>query len=433
MPHKSRWKARFPLVLGYLSLTLLVGVLGYWGTTARIAGAVIASGMIQVESNRQVVQHPDGGVVGQINVKDGDRVQAGDILLRLDDTFLQSELSIIESRLFEMMARKARLEAERDGQEDYAMPPHIAALAEDHADMGPLFAGQRDLFMARRDTKHAELEQISEQRGQVEDQITGSTAELAALNEQLELISQEHVDGETLLQSTLTQTPKTLILQREAASLKGQIGRLQAAIAQLEGQITALNMKELSLDTIRREEAIAHLRDLEPQISETAQRRLTLLEQMSRLDIRAPVSGTIFGSTLFTIKAVIQPAAPLMYVVPQDQPLVVSAHIDSIHVDQVYMNQEASLRFSALDQRRTPEIRGVVSKLSADAIIDEATGATFYQVELIPLADDLPKLRGQSLLPGMPVEAYIKTSDRSPINYLTKPLMDYFNAAFREE
>jgi HlyD family type I secretion membrane fusion protein len=409
-----------------------VGVLGYWGATARIAGAIIASGMIQVESNRQVVQHQDGGVVGEILAKDGDSVTAGDIVLRLDDTFLKSELAIVEGQLFELMARRARLEAERDELADFILPDSLLELRGEHTEVQSLFDGQYRLFMARRDTKAAELEQLAEQRGQLDDQIVGTQAELSATSIQAELILEELSDAQSLLEKGLIQASRVLELRREEANLQGLVGRLNANIAQLRGQKSSIHIQELGLSTTRREEAISALRDLQFRQSELAERRLTLRERLSRLDVRTPVTGTVFGSTVFALQSVLQPGAPLMFIVPQDQPLIVSARVESIHIDQVHVGQEANLRFAAFDQRLTPEVSGVVSKLSADVIMDEATGLSFYQAELIPNPDDLAKLRGQILLPGMPVEAFIATGERSPLNYLAKPLTDYFTRAFRE-
>ncbi len=429
----SRWNSNLPILLGFLGLGLLVGVFGYWGVSARIAGATIANGMIQVESNRQVVQHPDGGVVGNILAKDGDLVAAGDVVLRLDDTFLRSELVIVEEQLFELMARRARLEAERDELANFSMSETLSAFAVNNPFVQGPFDRQHRLFLAREDTKKAELEQLAEQQGQLKNQIAGTRSELTAVGIQLGLIAEERKKLEPLLQKGIIEAPRVLTLRREEANLQGQVGSLEASIAQIKGQISSLIIQELSLATSRREEAITSLSDLQFREGELAERRLTLKERLSRLDVRAPVSGTVFGSTVFALKSVIQSAAPMMFIVPQGQPLIVSARVESTHIDQVHVGQEATLRFSAFDQRRTPAITGTVSKLSADVILDEITGENFYQAELIPNANDLPKLGDQTLLPGMPVEAFIKTRERSPFSYLTKPLMDYFTKAFRED
>ncbi|WP_272008225.1 HlyD family type I secretion periplasmic adaptor subunit [Roseovarius sp. ZX-A-9] len=427
-----KWKATGPLLVGAIALVVLVGVLGYWSVNARIAGAVIASGMIQVESNRQVLQHPQGGVVGELLVKDGDIVSSGDVLLRFDDKLLRSELAIIEGQLFELLARKARLQAERDGLDALPAPDALLAEAMADPDVQALIDGQQRLFGARADTLRQSAEQISEQIAQAENQIDGAGAQLAALETQRDLIETELADTKSLFDKGLAPASRVSALQREQARLLGEIGSLTANVAQLRGQIAALNIERIALTTRLREEAITTLRDQQFQEVELVQRRLSTLETLSRTELRAPVSGVVYDSRVFALQAVISPAEPIMYIIPQDQPMIVSARIDPIHVDQVHVGQEASLRFAAFDQRMTPEVLGRVTKLSADVFTDQVTGLSYYQVELIPLPDEMQKLGGQTLLPGMPVEAFIKTAERSPLNYLAKPLTDYFTRAFRE-
>lgn len=429
---KPPWKATGPLMVGGLALFLLVGVLGVWSVNAHIAGAVVASGMIQVESNRQVLQHPQGGVVGALLVKDGDIVSAGDIVLHFDDRESRSELAIIEGQLFELLAGKSRLEAERDGLD--RLPPPDALLVEmmDDPEMQALIEGQQRLFEARADTLRQSAEQIDEQIDQAKNQISGANAQIDALETQKVLIENELTDTLSLFEKGLTPATRVSELQREQAQLTGEIGSLTASVAQLRGQIAALNIERIALTTHLREEAITTLRDQQAQEIELVQRRLSTIETLSRTDLRAPVGGMVYDSRVFALQSVVSAAEPIMYIIPQDQPMVVSARIEPIHVDQVHVGQKASLRFAAFDQRMTPEIFGHVTKLSADVFIDEATGISYYQVELIASESEIEKLGGQTLLPGMPVEAFIKTGERSPLNYLAKPLTDYFTRAFRE-
>ena len=428
---KRVWSASMPLGIGFVALILLIGVIGVWSVKARIAGAVIASGMIQVENNRQVVQHPQGGVVGEILAKDGDTVAAGDVVLRLDDALLQSELSIIEGQLAEIRARKARLEAERDGLDAVMVPEALSVLAQTMPEVHNMIDGQLRLFEARNESLRREADQISEQIAQAHNQIDGTEAQLLALRTQKDLIAQELTNVRSLLEKGLAQASRVSSLQREEARLSGEIGNLTATIAQLRGQIAAFDIQRLKLDTVRREEANTTLSDLQYNEIELVERRLSAVETLSRMEIRSPVSGVIYGSQVFALQAVISPAAPIMYVIPQDQPLVVSARIESINIDQIHIGQEASLRFVAFEQRTTPELFGQVSQISADVFTDEATGQSYYKAELLPNEDELLKLGGQKLLPGMPVEAFIRTAERSPLSYLVKPLTDYFNRAFR--
>ena len=430
MTDRPVYSAKLPLTVGFVALILLVGGIGVWSVRTQISGAVIATGMIVVENNRQVVQHAEGGVVGTIDARDGDSVQAGDMLLRLDDTLLQSELAVAELQLIELKARRARLEAERDASDEITFDPVIAANLNEAA--SEQIEGQRKLFVARRDTLQQEISQIEERVEQTGNQIAGTEAQLKALGIQQELITEELVGQETLLEKGLVQAQRVSTLRREAARLAGEIGMLTSNVAQLRGEIAAFEIEKLRLSGSRRESAIQELRDIQFRELELTEQKTSLLERLSRLDIRAPVSGIVYGSTVFAEKAVVRPADPLMFVIPQDQPLIVSARVEAIHIDQIHVGQTATLRFSAFNQRKTPEISGTVISVSADVLQDEVTGQTFYQVEVIPLADELPKLEDQVLLPGMPVEAYLKTDERTPISYLTKPFTDYFSRSFRE-
>ncbi|WP_170789948.1 HlyD family type I secretion periplasmic adaptor subunit [Ruegeria lacuscaerulensis] len=426
------WRITFPAMVGFVALAILVGGLGIWAVQTRLAGAIISQGTIEVQSNRQVVQHPDGGVVGEIFVRDGDEVQQGDLLIRLDGTFLKSEKIIVETQLFELLARKARLEAERDGIPAQELRARLDELERQEAIEPELVSGQQRLFEARLDTLNKQAEQLGKQRIQTESEIEGTEAQLISLRRQVELIREELEDQQSLFDRGLTQASRVSALLREEASLTGDIGRLEANIARLRGQIAATEIQIVELKAARREEAISTLRDVQAQIAELAERRLSLTVRLSRLDIRAPVTGVVYGSQVFALQSVVQPAEPMMYVVPLDTPLLVASRVDAIHVDQLHVGQPVLLRFTAFNQRETPEIEGQVINVSADAFTDDNTGLTFYRAEVVPNEGQLGRLNGQELLPGMPVETMIKTDERTPLSYLVKPLSDYFNRAFRE-
>jgi len=433
-PEVRKWKSTKQLVIGFVALICLVVGLGGWAAMANIAGAIVSSGMIEVEANRQVVQHPEGGVVGEILADDGDLVEGGDVLVRFDDTLLRSELSIIEGQLFELMARRGRLEAERDGFEGIAFPDELETMAPNTGiDIQNLKAGQLRLFAARRTSLSKEAEQLNERKIQIERQIEGTESQLEALKRQNELLAEELADQTDLLNKGLAQASRVLALQREEARLRGQVGELTAAVAESRGRIAETEIEILKLDSSLREEAITTLRDLEYNEIELKQRRLSTLETLSRMEVRAPASGIVYGTTIYALRSVVRPAEPLMYIVPKDSPFVIAARIEPIHIDQVHQGQEAKLVFSAFNARTTPELDGVVTKVSADVFTDEATGQVYYSAEILPKDGELAKLEGQELLPGMPVESFIRTTDRTPLTYLTKPFMDYFNRAFREE
>lgn len=433
MTDKKRYSVRGFTMLGLLGLAILVGGFGTWAAITNISGAIIAPGQIVVDRNRQIVQHPDGGVVSEILIDEGDTVVADQVLLRLDPTLLQSRLSIVESQYFEIIARRARLQAERDGLEQISFPEELLTEAETSAEVAEQIEGQRSLFVARKASDARELEQLQKRADQIADQIVGIDAQQAALNEQLELIESELVDQQSLLDKGLAQASRVLALKREKSNLMGTVGELTAQKAQSEGRITELDLEAIKLETQRREEAISEIRDLQVNEREMAEERRALREQLDRLDIRAPVSGVIYGLTVFTPRSVIRAADPVLFLVPQDRPLIIEARVDPIHIDQIRLGQEVLLRFSALDQRSTPELVGQVTQVSADAFQDDNTGLNFYMAEVTLSEGEIDRLpEGVTLIPGMPVESFLRTEDRTPLAYFVKPLSDYFAKAFRE-
>lgn len=433
MSIENTWSARGPIIVGLVGLFLLLGGFGTWSVMSSIAGAVVATGRIEVDQNRQVVQHLDGGVVSEILVEEGDTVAEGALLLRLDDNRLRSQLVITEGQLFELTARRGRLEAERDGTKGIAFEAELIELSNTRSEVAEFMAGQQRLFHARLESVARETEQLEKRRSQIRDQITGVKAQQDSTKLQLELIGQELANQQTLLDRGLAQAGTVLNLRRTSADLQGSLGELIAAEAQAEGRITEIEIEILKLGTGQREEAISRLRDLRYQELEMAETRRALLEQLERLDIRAPVSGIVYGLQVHTPRSVIRPAEPVLYLVPQDRPLVVAAQVNPINIDEVYVGQPVTLRFSALDQRQTPELFGTVVLISADAFEDESSRQSYYRAEIVLNEGEIDKLpEGIALIPGMPVESYIRTADHSPLSYLVKPLADYFNKAFRE-
>ncbi|MBT3141130.1 HlyD family type I secretion periplasmic adaptor subunit [Phaeobacter gallaeciensis] len=430
---QNKWSARRPILLGVFGLAVLVGGFGVWAVKSQIAGAIIASGRIEVDRNRQVVQHLDGGIVSEILVEEGDSVKVGAPLIQLDDNMLSSQLLIVEGQLFEFLARRGRLEAERDGSDKIQFSRVLLDAALERPEVVDLIEGQQRLFFARRDTTAREVEQLEKRRGQIQSQIEGIRAQQVSLDTQLSLIHEELTNQKTLLDKGLAQAGTVLSLLRTVANLEGTLGELVASEASAEGRITELDIEMLKLDTGRREEAITTLRDLQFRELELTEQRRSLKQQMDRLDITAPVSGIVYGMSVHTPRSVIRPADPVLYLVPQDRPLVIAARIETIHIDKLFVGQTVTLRFSAFDQRETPELEGTVKLVSPDAFEDEASRISYYRAEIELNENEQSKLpEGAVLIPGMPVEAYIRTADRSPLSYLLKPLADYFTKAFRE-
>jgi HlyD family secretion protein len=429
---RPAWSARGPVLLGCLTLAVLIGGFGSWSVFATIAGAIVAPGQIQVEQNRQIVQHPDGGVVAEIHVTEGQTVAAGDLLLRLDGDPIQSELVIVEGQLYEILARRARLEAERDDAKEMVIPANLTAIAATRPEVAELVDGQLRLFIARRDTLARQREQLEKRHGQILSQNQGIDAQSAAIRTQLDLIRQELTDQRGLLAKGLAQASRVLALERQEADLMGRSGGLAASRAENDGRATEIDLEILRLAAARREEASSQLRDIGSKELELVERRRALMEQIARLDVRAPVSGIVLGLAVTTPRSVIRPAEPMLYIIPQNRPLVIAAQVTPIHVDEVHVGQDVRVVFPAFSARTTPELKGRVTQISADALTDQATRATYYRAEIVLEPGELAKLDGKILIPGMPVEAFIQTAERTPLAYLLKPFTDYFQRAFRE-
>ncbi len=427
------WNARGHVRAGLLCVAVLVGGIGGWALAAKLQGAVIADGQLRVETRRQVVQHPEGGVVGAILVREGGRVAGGDVLVRLDGTSLDSEIALLESQLFELMARRGRLVAEQNDRDNLDFDPELAAAAESNPNVKPLMEGQRDLFEARRKTLARGVEIVLERKDQIRKQIVGAEAEIEALEQQITLIGRELKDQQSLFSQGLAQASRVLALKRETARLHGKRGQLVAEVAKLRGQSAELDTERLRLLASHREEAITTLRDLGFRELELRQRRIALRERRARLDIRAPLGGVVLDMSVHALKSVIRPAEPILYIVPSESALVVDARIAPVNVDVVHVGQTAVLRFSAFNVRTTPEVFGVISKLSPDAMVDKITQQSIYRAEVTMKEGERAKLEGRSLIAGMPVEVYIQTGVRTPVSYLLKPITDYFNRAMREE
>ncbi len=429
----SAYTGRGPVLAGIAALLVLFGGFGGWAAFARLDGAIIAAGQIEVEQNRQVVQHPDGGVVAEILVTEGSVVAAGAPLLRLDGAALRSEAAIVEGQYFEILARRGRLEAERDDADAITFPaPLVAEAQAGRPDLVALMEGKRRLFVARRESYAQQADQMGRQHAQIDAQIDGIAAQKSALETQVALIRKELVGQRSLFSRGLAEATRVLSLEREEARLEGSIGSLAASAAEAAAHASEIDIGVLKLASARREDALTLLRDVGPQEMELAERRRSLAEQIDRLEIRAPVAGVVYGLTVTTPRAVIRAADPLLYLVPQDRPLVIAARIEPIHIDEVAVGQPATLTFPAFDRRTTPELFGSVRLISADAFIDQATRASYYRAEITLDPGEVARISGLTLVPGMPVQAFLRTGTHRPIAWLVKPFADYFTKAFRE-
>ncbi|MBO9427912.1 HlyD family type I secretion periplasmic adaptor subunit [Sulfitobacter sp. R18_1] len=427
----QKYGQRKLILTGVFLLAALVAVMGGWAGTAQISGAIIAPGRVQVDDNRVIVQHLDGGVIETLHVDEGDLVEQGQLLLTLDPAELRSQYNIIESKLNEITARRARLEAERDNMNTLSFDPMLE-LKADRQEVKELMDGQQRLFEARNVSLKTEREQLGRRQKQIEEQIIGIEAQQDAMSEQLELLKGELDNQQTLLDRGLAQSSRVTSLRREQSRLRGSLGELQASKAQASGRIIELGIEIEKLDTSRRERAVTELRDQQYRELELLEQERVLRMQLGRQHVTAPVNGVVYNMAPVNPGAVLRPADPLLYLVPQNRPMVVAAEIEAKDIHRIAFNQEVLVRFSSLDQKNAPEVTGSVIKISADAFQVE-NRAPFYKVEIELSPEQLAEaIKNVDLIPGMPVEAFIQTGARTPLAYLTEPLTDYFMAAFRE-
>jgi HlyD family secretion protein len=413
-----------------IALVLTVGI-GGWAATTELSGAITASGSVVVDSNVKKVQHLTGGVVGELLVREGDHVRRGEMLVRLDETVLQAGLAIYTKGLDEMRARKARLAGERDGAEHMSLPPDLL-----DAPASPQFAAALDsetrLFDLRRAARQGQKAQLRQRIAQLDDEVRGYASLQQAKAEEIELIQRELTGVRILWQKNLIQMSRLTVLEREAARLKGELAQSIASSAQVRGKISEIKLQIIQIDQDLSSEVAKELREIDGKIGEFIERKVTAEDQLKRVDIRAPQNGVVHQLSVHTIGGVVSPADPVMLIVPETDLLTVEAKISPQDIDQLYLGQPASLRFSAFNQRTTPEIQGAISRISADVTSDQRTGQNFYTARVSITPDELARLGKVKLLPGMPAEIFARTYDRSVLSYFTKPLSDQIVRAFRE-
>jgi HlyD family secretion protein len=419
-------------VLGGVAVfALLGGGLGGWASTTSLAGAVIASGQIAVDSNVKKVQHPTGGIVGEIRVKDGTSVKTGDLLMKLDETVTRANLAVLVTQLDELEGRQARLAAERDDQKTIKFPEVLTSRAKVPS-VAAAMAGERSLFEARRTAIDGQKAQLTERVAQLTNEIRGLEAQIAAKRAQTVLIKKELGGVEQLYQKNLVPIQRLTVLQREAARLEGEEGQHISEIARAKGRITETELQIISLTQTLKREVATELREVQGKIGELSERKVAAEDQLKRVDIRAPQDGLVHQMTVHTVGGVVTPAEPIMLIVPQTDELVVEAHVMPADIDQVRVGQRVQLRFTAFHQATTPELTASVSRVAADLTREPQTGVAYYIARITLPPAELAKLGGKALIPGMPVEAYIQTGDRTALSYLLKPLENQIARAFRE-
>jgi HlyD family secretion protein len=415
------------LTAGIGLIVLLFASFGVWAATTPIAGAVIASGLVVVESNIKKVQHAAGGIVSAIYVKNGDRVTAGDILVSLDETQARANLGIVASQLVQLVARKARLEAERDRSTAIRFPADFAKMSDDAADIAQ---GEKRLFDARLTAMKGQIAQLRERVGQLRQEIKGLTAQRDAKDQEVELMNEELERLEGMRKKDLVPVTRTLAAQRDLTKLKGEWGALVAQIARAQGQISETELQIINVEQTFLTDSSKELREIEARIGELLERRIAADDLLKRIHLRAPQSGTVHDLSVHTVGGVIGPSETVMSIVPSQDVLSVEARVATSDIDQVHIGQKATLRFPAFNQRTTPEVHGTVTRIGADLSKEAQTNSVFFTARIS--VDDLDASTFK-LVPGMPVEAFIRTDERTMLSYLLKPLTDQARRAFREQ
>ena len=419
------------LIWAFVVIAGLAGGLGTAAALVEISGAVIAPGNIVVETNLKRVQHQEGGIVEAIHVREGQSVESGNLLVQLDGTIAKANLTVVTTRLRELQAQEARLMAERDGQETLIVPEALAALRADPA-VAAILQGQQSLLDARRASRAGRSAQLNEQMKQFREQITGLTSQRAAKAEEITLVTKELSDLSSLLEKRLIQQSRITALKRDEARLKGEHGGFTSQIAQVEQSISERKIQILQIDEDMRAEVVEQLPAVRGEIAQLIEQRVAALEELRRLEIRAPSAGYVHQLTVHTVGGVVAAGEDLMQIVPHEDVLVVEARVAPNDIDQLGPAQEAVVRFPGLDQRTTPELSARILTVSADLIEDPMDGTRYYEARLALAEEEIAKLGDTRLVPGMPVEAFVQTEDRTILSFLLKPLSDHLAHAFRE-
>ena len=420
------------IVAGLLTVVVLVGGIGGWAATTDLAGAVVASGTVVVASNVKKVQHPSGGVVGKIFVRNGDHVKAGDLLVRLDETVTRANLQVITRQLDELAGRQARLRAERDDADAVVFPPEILNRASEF-EIDQILNGEKRLFESRRNSDRSKKQQLNERISALKEEIAGLTSQADSKAKETEFIGKELTGLETLEAKQLVTTTKIMSLRRDGARIDGERAQLKAAAASSRGKIAEIEVQKLGIDHDGKSETLKDLREAEGKIAELSERRTAAEDQLRRIDLRSPVDGVVHQLSVFTVGGVINTAEPLMLIVPEGDKLVIEAKIAPQDIDQARSHEEAVIRFPAFNQRTTPQVAGRVTNIAADLTKDQQQPNITYYVARVEISDDeMKKLVNLKLIPGMPAEVQIRTTARTALSYLLKPLQDQFAKAFKE-
>jgi epimerase transport system membrane fusion protein len=422
---------RGPLTLGLGVMIVFLGGALAWSAAVPMQSAATAPGVVVVDSNRKTVAHLDGGTVAELMVQEGQVVKAGQILIRLDRTVPAANLALLRGQLIASLALQARLAAQRDREPELRFPAMLREFGADDPQVIEAMTAERRVHAALNDQMDSQIRILQQKNGQIDEQIRGFQAQIQAFDSQLRLITEETTVKEELVGKGLAPKPQLSMLQRQAAEIEGSRGQHVAKIAEARQQIGEGELRIVDLKAQVLSESVQKLRDEQTRAYEIIQRLRAAEDTLRRTEIPAPASGQVVGLKVFTVGGVIGPREPLMDIVPGDDLLSVDAQVSITDIDVISVGLPVELRFSAFNQRTTPTLAGKVQKISADRVVDQRTGQPSYTVRImVETTGRLPP--GIELQAGMPVEAMIRTGERTFLDYLTKPISDFTNRAMRE-
>lgn len=415
---------------GAVLLVVLLGAIGGWAAATNFSGAVIAQGQLVVETNPKKVQHPVGGVVGELKVREGDHVKAGDVVLKLDDTQLKANLAIVTKSIDEMLARQARSQAERDDDAAIMFPTELIRRRSD-PQVAQIVDGEMKLFESRRSTREAKKAQLKSRLFQLDEEVKSLNFQLTAKDREIVWVKRELAGVRQLWEQNLVQITRLTALEREAAKIEGDQGALTASIAQARGRTAEMTVQLLQVDEDMRTEAGKDLAEMRGRLAELAEKRIAAEDQLIRTDLKAPRDGVVHQLDVHTVGGVVSAGQQTMIIVPDAETLKVEAKVQPQDIDQLSVGQPAALRFSTFNQRITPELRGVLTLVSADVTQDQRTGQSYYTIRVEIPNEEVAKLEGRKLIPGMPVDVFVQTTPRTVLSYLARPLYEQIARAFR--
>jgi HlyD family secretion protein len=419
-------------LVGLLAVFGLFGGLTAWAAFTDIQGAVIAGGTLVVEGFSKQIQHADGGTVREILVRNEDSVEEGQVLLRLDDTSIKASLAVVNAQRNEALIVEARLVAELAGQANFVLPAELVPSADD-PEIASRLLTQQQILSAQIQDRDGRISQLDEQMSQLDHQIEGLDIQLQAAQRQLDVITQRAVDMEGLFAKNLVEGGQVSTLKLQQAAAEGEKGRLIAAIAQTRASIAEKKLQIEQINTEFTQRSLDEVQKTRQTLAEATQQKVAAEDRLARTVIRAPQAGIVHESIVHTVGGVIGSGQTLMMIVPQSDDLLVGIHIDPMDIDQIQVGQKVNLRFASLDQRKTPEATGAIEQVSADLVVEQQTGRRYYTANVRIESEEKLKLPpGVKLLPGMPVEAFVTTGERSVLDYLIHPIVEELQLAFRE-